>query len=310
MNNGPLVSFVIPTHNRATVIRDCLESVVNQTYKNIEVIVVDDNSSDNTQSILAEYSSRYNFFRHFLNTGKGPSSARNLGIEKASGEYIAFMDDDDICELFRIEEQIKPILEGKDYNFIASAFSLLNSAGRIRKVYNYRMSESLGFTVRWLVNKKLLEKSGGFDLLQTNLEEVELFWRLKDSAKIFFGPVPVVKVRESPVSISKNPSTMIDAIIRLLNLHGEKMSEIEKNKWLIYLCKKLTEIQDWKSYIFYVNKINKNKDLLIFIILKFAHIFKSTSILKIYFKLDYYFEKLFLRFYNRKRSYYAVNKKN
>ncbi|MBK9285116.1 MAG: glycosyltransferase family 2 protein [Sphingobacteriaceae bacterium] len=57
----PIVSFVIPTHNRANVIRDCLESVVNQTYRNIEIVVVNDNSTDHTLKILEEYQNKYNF---------------------------------------------------------------------------------------------------------------------------------------------------------------------------------------------------------------------------------------------------------
>ena len=79
--NLPLVSFVIPTHNRANVLRDCLESVVNQTYANLEVIVVNDNSKDNTEEILKEYSSKYTFFRHFDSDHKSGNAVRNLGIK-------------------------------------------------------------------------------------------------------------------------------------------------------------------------------------------------------------------------------------
>src|SRR4030065_1331111 len=206
MNNKiPLVSFVIPTHNRANVLRDCLESVVNQTYKNIEVVVVNDNSTDNTLKILEEYQNKHDFFRFFNNDGKGVSAARNLGSRMAKGDYIAFMDDDDICELFRIEEQMKPIFESKfEYNFIISSFSIVSPTGQIKKVYDHLLkTDSIGFTVRWLVKKDLLLQTGGFDLDQPNLEEVELFFRLKEISKIYFSTIPVVKVRESLVSLTK-----------------------------------------------------------------------------------------------------------
>ncbi|MBK9285117.1 MAG: glycosyltransferase family 2 protein [Sphingobacteriaceae bacterium] len=106
----------------------------------------------------------------------------------AKGDYISFMDDDDICELFRIEQQMKPIIEsGFKFNFIISSFSIFSKTGETVKIYDYLLkTDSIGYTVRWLLKRELLLEAGLFDTSQPNIEEVELFFRLKQKAQIFF----------------------------------------------------------------------------------------------------------------------------
>lgn len=304
-NKNPLVSFVIPTHNRANVLRDCLESVVNQTYKNIEVVVVNDNSTDQTLKILGEYKNKYDFFRFYNNDGKGVSAARNLGIKIAKGDYIAFMDDDDICELFRIEEQMKPILNINFVcNFVISSFSIVSSAGKILHVYDYLLkTDSIGFTVRWLVKKDLLLQTGGFDLEQPNLEEVELFFRLKEITKIYFSTIPVVKVRESRVSLTKDDNKMICGIKRLLELHSDKMDWYEKNSWLITLCRKYIESSSWKEFVNYFPKIEKGRFRIHKLAVILSYKTKSLLPLKIY---DILYSKM-ESYINRKNKVYSIN---
>ena len=255
----PLVSFVIPTHNRANVLKECLESVVNQTYQNIEVVVVNDHSADNTVTILQDYESKYNFFKYFNCEERGASSARNLGIKMAKGEYIAFMDDDDLCELFRVEKQIEPIIKNNfKYNFVISSFTVVSPTGGIVKAYDYlRKTDSVGYTVRWFIKRSFLLESGLFDTQQPNLEEVELFFRLKGNAQIFFSTVPVVKVRESQVSLTKDNEKMIQGILRLLELHSDKMGWYEKNAWLIHLCKKYIEQEHYENFNLYYEQLAK-----------------------------------------------------
>jgi glycosyltransferase involved in cell wall biosynthesis len=285
---SPMVSFVIPTYNRANVISKCFDSVVNQTYKNIEIVVINDKSTDNTTDILKEYCRRYSFFRYYTNDGKGPSSARNMGIEKAKGEYIAFMDDDDLCESFRIEEQMQPVIESNfKYDFIISRFYAYDSEGKKPRITDYpRSIDSIGFTQRWLVKKDLLLECGGFDAEQPNLEEIELFWRLKNIAKIYFQPKPVVKVSNLPVSLTKDNSKMISGILRLLKLHGNKMSNFEKNIWLITLFKKYALMDQWEESGKYFTSINKLRVPFSSIFLYIAYLLKDSYLLSIHSRLQ------------------------
>ncbi|GIZ36414.1 hypothetical protein TUM12151_34000 [Morganella morganii] len=112
MNN--VISVVIPCYNAAIFIVDCLSSIINQTYKNIEIIIIDDASTDNTITVVSEYIKKINStipIKIFsLQINYGPAKARNIGVAKSSGQYIAFMDADDISVLNRLELQLNLII--------------------------------------------------------------------------------------------------------------------------------------------------------------------------------------------------------
>jgi len=100
----PKVSVVIPTYNRAHLIRRAIESVLNQTYQDFEIIVVDDGSTDNTEKVVRSFEDkRIRYIRHERN--KGYPKALNTGITVARGEYIAFLDDDDEWLPTKLEKQ-------------------------------------------------------------------------------------------------------------------------------------------------------------------------------------------------------------
>jgi glycosyltransferase involved in cell wall biosynthesis len=100
------VSIVIPTYNRAGVIARAVESVLSQTYRDIEVIVVDDGSSDDTAAVLARFGNRIRLVRQ---TNQGVSAARNTGIRVAAGEYVAFLDSDDQWHATKLQKQIEAL---------------------------------------------------------------------------------------------------------------------------------------------------------------------------------------------------------
>ncbi len=123
----PRVSVVIPTYNRASLIREALESVFAQTFRDFEVIVVDDGSTDGTVELLKEYEGRIAIIRQ---ENRGAGAARNRGLAEATGEYIAFIDSDDLWMDFKLDLQVA-ILEGMpDVGFLYSDFQVLKDAGK------------------------------------------------------------------------------------------------------------------------------------------------------------------------------------
>src|ERR1039458_8209652 len=100
MSAGPLVSVIIPTYNRASTICKTIDDVFRQTYKNFELVVIDDGSTDDTQANLRRYGSR---IRSFTQTNAGPAAARNRGIEVSRGDIIAFQDSDDFWAPTKLE---------------------------------------------------------------------------------------------------------------------------------------------------------------------------------------------------------------
>ena len=102
-----LVSAIIPTYNSVNYISEAINSVLNQTYKNCEIIVVDDGSTDNTRKTVENYIRKYpHKIKYFYQENKGPSAARNKGIKEARGNYIAFLDSDDLWLPDKLEKQI------------------------------------------------------------------------------------------------------------------------------------------------------------------------------------------------------------
>ena len=92
--NTPLISIVIPTYNRSLFLERSIKSIINQTYQNWEIIVIDNNSTDDTDLVLEKYKEKKILIKKINNEGIIAKS-RNLGIKLAKGEYIAFLDSDD-----------------------------------------------------------------------------------------------------------------------------------------------------------------------------------------------------------------------
>lgn len=111
------VSIIVPVYNVEKYLKKCLESLVNQTLKDIEIIVVNDGSPDNSQKIIDEYKRKYSNIKSFIKTNGGLSDARNFGIEKAIGEYIAFVDSDDYVQLDMFKTMYSKAKE-KDYDVV------------------------------------------------------------------------------------------------------------------------------------------------------------------------------------------------
>ena len=119
--NAPLVSVIIPTYSRPVFLKRCIDSVLNQSYSNIEVFVVDDNNPDTdarheTEKTMATYmdNPKVTYLQHDRN--KNGSAARNTGWRESNGEYITFLDDDDVIEATKIEKQVS-CLEALDHSW-------------------------------------------------------------------------------------------------------------------------------------------------------------------------------------------------
>lgn len=108
-----LVSFIIPTYNCAFAIGETLECLAKQTYENWEAIVIDDGSSDNTKDTIGHYIARDSRFKYIRQENKGVSAARNRGLKTSKGEYIQFLDADDLISVDKIEKQVKMMEEDR-----------------------------------------------------------------------------------------------------------------------------------------------------------------------------------------------------
>lgn len=113
-----LISVIIPAYNSADFLQEALDSVLSQTYPNLEIIVVDDGSMDNTVEVIVPYVEAKKII-YLKKENGGPASARNLGIRKSTGEFIAFLDADDVWAAEKIEKQL-PLFENPKIGLVFS----------------------------------------------------------------------------------------------------------------------------------------------------------------------------------------------
>lgn len=124
------VSIVIPVYNSEKYISRCLESVINQSYKNIEILTINDGSSDNSLKILKNYEKKYKNIRAIDKQNEGVAKTRNLGISKATGDYIMFIDNDDYIDENYVEKYIHEIDDGA-YDIIMGGYRRINDTNKV-----------------------------------------------------------------------------------------------------------------------------------------------------------------------------------
>jgi len=182
-----LVSVIIPTHKRPELLKKAIASALDQTYEKIEIIVVDDNSCDNTEQVVIEFMNGN--IRHIKNeTSLGGAGARNKGIENSNGEFVAFLDDDDTWYKDKIELQVKKIKLNEN-NVLCTCGLQVVYSGTDLKYFNFPkldevtfekmlLNNKVGITSTVLVRKSSLIKAGLFDVSLPAREEYELWIRL------------------------------------------------------------------------------------------------------------------------------------
>ena len=184
-----LVSVIIPTYNRASFIGNAIESVLKQTYKNIEIIVVSDNDPDTpedkeTVEALQNYIQKGIIYLHAIGN-MGGSYARNRGLEIAKGEYVNFLDDDDFFYPTKIEKQISCILEKGKVAVVGCNAAIKDGKGKtlfIEKPEIYDKEDilfselltNLCTTSLNLIRTDVIRKSGGFFKMESSQEHLML----------------------------------------------------------------------------------------------------------------------------------------
>ena len=195
------VSCVIITHNRISYLKRAVNSVVNQIYKNIEIFVIDDASEDGTEAYGEELNKiGINYIRINKKDSKGGNYARNLGIQHSTGEYVAFLDDDDYWLPDKIEKQVKYAEKHPDVGMIYGGLSyefgnsLLNYKSLPNPDYQGNMIEKglyiapFASTITLFVKRSLLKEIGGFDENMRYWQEYELEIRLMQKTLVGFVP--------------------------------------------------------------------------------------------------------------------------
>lgn len=231
MTTKGLVSVVIPVYNRIDTIEKAVESIRRQTCKNVEIIIIDDGSADGTYNILKKLEKTENSIRIFTQEHKGANAARNLGIEKSKGEFIAFQDSDDEWLPDKLEKQIR-YMEEKHFDVCYCPFYLYSSNEeqifprdyQDKQKYEQELIKILRCcnvisTQTLVIRRNIISDVGIFDEDMPRYQDYEYVIRIIQKKKIGYISKPLVKVFRTKNSISNDDKKLKDAEIKLLAKH-------------------------------------------------------------------------------------------
>lgn len=232
----PLVSIVITTCNRADILSRAINSSLKQTYKNIEVIVIDDLSEDKTRELLAQYASDNKNFHYYINTVRsGLAVSRNRGIRVAAGDFFAFLDDDDELRNDSIEKRLKRYLElqdkgiekigvvfsGAEVRFTDSKKVSFNLPKIEGDIFNFIKNKGLStIPSSCLFDKNVIADIGGYDEALVSSIDHDLWMKLAARGYRIYAanePLTIIYEKKNKVSMVANTEQRIRGVNQFLD---------------------------------------------------------------------------------------------
>ena len=210
------VSVIIPVFNRARYIGQTIESVLNQTYTNIEIIVVDDGSTDGSRDVLEVYTGKIMLLEHSGRQNRGQSASINLGMEHASGVYVCILDSDDYWELEKLELQIRYLEQHPDVGLIYCNGTAVNSYGEyLYDIYSPGHREEskpekilldcyIHLPTNSLMRMAVLKKAGKFDESLRAAQDHDMLIRVAEICRFGYLDRSLYHYRRHEESISKS----------------------------------------------------------------------------------------------------------
>ena len=266
MSKKIFYSFIIACYNSEKYLSETIDSIINQTYKNYEIILINDGSTDSTLSILKKYEKNYKFIRVFSNENKGLAYSRNFAVDKANYEWIVIMDHDDVCYPNRLSQYNKIISKNSDLGLIFSDMTYFNdqtSFSRFEKNFNYNkiypynlnLNKNKSFInlIRYgcfigsssvVFKKSIFNKTQKFNTSYKFLTDYVLFLEFAKINNMFCIDIPLVKWR-----MHSSQSTNINS-----SLYYYEMCKLYQSIYFDRLINLKLKISILIKYIFYFYK--------------------------------------------------------
>ena len=268
------ISIIIPAYNAEKTIEKCLDSILRQTYNNLEVIVINDGSTDSTDSILQKYKEIDSRIVYIKNNNKGVSYSRNYGIKIASGDYLTFVDSDDYLDIDCYESLVK-IIRNSEYDFIRynlkidgkggfcnnmyelanTNINLLNNPEIVTHFfYNYKKMPCL---VMLLLIKKSIAKQLIFNENLTMMEDTDFYLQLfLKSKNCYFADIKKYNYYINQASVSHNYNYYKKNIFGILNTNQSLKEKINSSS--LKLDVKLIDANHLRIISNYLKRIFKH----------------------------------------------------
>ena len=271
----PRVSVVIPTYNRARIIEEAVDSVLAQDYKDFELIVVDDGSTDNTSEVLAPYEDDV---RVLFQENKGVSAARNRGIAEASGRLIAFLDSDDLWLPQKLSAQVEFFNQRPDAFICQTGEVWVRNGRRVNPGQRHKKPSGMIFEPSLelclvspsavMIRRDLLDRTGGFDETLPACEDYDLWLRISCRFPVYLIETPLIVKRgghddqlSKRAGLDKYRIKAIEKIIKagiLSDAQHQAALDMLQNKCGIYAagCRKRGREEEARYYETLPNKFS------------------------------------------------------
>lgn len=225
------VSVIIPTYNSAHYLGAAVKSVLEQTFTDYEILVIDDGSTDKTEEVIKQFGDSVRYIRQ---ANQGVSVARNHGIKECVGKYVAFLDADDVWMPAKLEKQIVALESASDSKACYTEYISVSDDMKPTELKRFRTNGSVlsdlllrgnvvGPPSALMCERELFERLGGFDSSLSLCADWEMWIRLSLLTDLFFLKEPLVKYRLHGSNMSKNARLLEEDTVKLL----EKSFDIE-----------------------------------------------------------------------------------
>jgi len=221
----PRVSVVIPAYNAEAFIAEAIESVLEQTFRDFELIVVNDGSTDSTGEIIERYSERV---RCIHQQNRGPSEARNRGIRETDSEFVAFLDADDTWRADKLQKQVATAQGEPELGLVYSDAVLIDQEGTPIGAFRRRppRADALEYMLLYnpvvmstaFVRRECFQRVGMFHPEPTGCEDWHMWIRIASAYKLAHIPEPLCNYRSHTASMAHNPELMCHGMVRALDL--------------------------------------------------------------------------------------------
>lgn len=253
-----LVSVIIPTHNRKELLKRALNSVLKQTYKPLEIVVVNDGSTDETDSVIYKYQLAHPHIKYLKHDSpKGAPKARNYGIQKATGEFLTFLDDDD--EL--LPENIKSCIEHYDdhYAYICTGYTRItrkkSSDISPKSIITYdAMLYKIVTGNQVLARRERIVSLGGFDEELLSSQDYDMWLRLNEKfgdAKCIRKPLSIMHTEHEYTRITSS-SNKLKGALSFYRKHKTQMNNKQRKYQLFYILKLKRKKISFLQFLSYV----------------------------------------------------------
>lgn len=220
----PLVSFIVPCYNQGHFLAEAIESLLSQTWREFEIIVINDGSTDHT----AEIAARYSEVRYFYQANKGRSAARNFGASLSRGKYLVFLDADDKLLPDALENGLCCYQENPDYGFVYGRYELIAGDGTLlpppprndpdEVCYRaFLLGNRVGMLGAALFRRSVFDEAGGFDHRLQGCEDYDLFLRIARTCQVAKHNQVVALYRHHGANTTLDARLMLSTAISVLN---------------------------------------------------------------------------------------------